>query len=573
MTQGNNNIVTKTNGITDLPATVDSLGLNDYFDGLVEMIETCPTPMTISIQGGWGSGKTSAMNIVKNKLDDQIYIKIDFNTWQYARAAKGALFLPLVMKLNDLLDKKAETIATQSGDYKQRFSSRTQWLKNLVGLVVLGLTEKATGIGSTLTHGLDELKNLTNDKSQIAADYNQFDFLEELRNQLREKIDFIISNTNYEKVLFFVDDLDRLGPEEAVEFLEDLKNFVETKNCVFVLALDQDIVRRGLTKKYGNEIDDEYKKRFFDKLIQLPFSLPQNQYNIRDYVSSIMGNNNAHIDTFVDIIKGFGDVNPRTIKRAFNNMAMYEITLSKKNLDYQPQQLYAMLLLQINHDKLYSELVEIIDKTRDVYEYYRFFGHEEFENAMNGWFHKPSDDEKTKEIKQTLMDTFTENNQIVYDNMVKLIDATMMTNMSFDSTSQKIQVTTNVVADYLNFLGFKEDGIYRSPIPSETNQKISIDIRKLAGKGDEQHLNINILSDSQLIHDEVDRKEFIIKMIGRGYKVYTNNVDSNKPDEMDVIYNNLGKCVLRNVSLENRTDTIVLGKLLRRIAKTGKLVE
>ncbi|GEM_PF-4415094 len=30
----------------------------------------CNTPMTISIQGSWGTGKTSIMNLVKNEMPD-----------------------------------------------------------------------------------------------------------------------------------------------------------------------------------------------------------------------------------------------------------------------------------------------------------------------------------------------------------------------------------------------------------------------------------------------------------------------------------------------------------------------
>ena len=43
-------------GLTDSPATQDQFGIDRYIDGLSKFIQNCETPMTISIQGSWGSG-------------------------------------------------------------------------------------------------------------------------------------------------------------------------------------------------------------------------------------------------------------------------------------------------------------------------------------------------------------------------------------------------------------------------------------------------------------------------------------------------------------------------------------
>lgn len=51
--------------------------------------------------------------------------------------------------------------------------------------------------------------------------------------------------------MIFVDDLDRLVPSKAVELLEVLKLFLDCKQCVFVLAIDYEVVIRGAIKKYG----------------------------------------------------------------------------------------------------------------------------------------------------------------------------------------------------------------------------------------------------------------------------------------------------------------------------------
>ena len=52
-------------GNTDIPAegmSEDLFHIESYIDGLSVFIKECATPMTVSIQGDWGSGKTSMMN-------------------------------------------------------------------------------------------------------------------------------------------------------------------------------------------------------------------------------------------------------------------------------------------------------------------------------------------------------------------------------------------------------------------------------------------------------------------------------------------------------------------------------
>ena len=41
------------------------VNLFSYSDALKEFIQTCDTPMTVGLQGDWGSGKTSMMNMLR----------------------------------------------------------------------------------------------------------------------------------------------------------------------------------------------------------------------------------------------------------------------------------------------------------------------------------------------------------------------------------------------------------------------------------------------------------------------------------------------------------------------------
>lgn len=65
-----------------------SNGIENYIKGLSNFIGRCATPLTIAIQGEWGTGKTSIMKQVKDILmnDNDCKVKtILFNTWQYSQ--------------------------------------------------------------------------------------------------------------------------------------------------------------------------------------------------------------------------------------------------------------------------------------------------------------------------------------------------------------------------------------------------------------------------------------------------------------------------------------------------------
>lgn len=109
---------------------------------------------------------------------------------------------------------------------------------------------------------------------------------------------------------------DRLQPGKAVELLEVLKLFLECRNCVFVIAVDYDVVARGIRQKYGEDVSDEKGKSFFDKIIQLPFKVPVAQYDIKNYVRKMLSDMNIsvtdeEIELFKNLIQTSIGLNPR----------------------------------------------------------------------------------------------------------------------------------------------------------------------------------------------------------------------------------------------------------------------
>ena len=120
---------------------------------------------------------------------------------------------------------------------------------------------------ATSTIGLDAdgIENMLN------GDAKQSSSVEQLKNEVVSLINEVMEKNKDKKgFIFFIDDLDRIDPPLAVEILELLKNLFDLEHCVFVLAIDYNVVIKGLKPKFGeltSQNEREFRS-FFDKIIQ-----------------------------------------------------------------------------------------------------------------------------------------------------------------------------------------------------------------------------------------------------------------------------------------------------------------
>ncbi len=81
--------------------------------------------------------------------------------------------------------------------------------------------------------------------------------------------------------VIFIDDLDRCLPEKAVEVLELIKTVFNVESFAFVLALDEEVIERGIGHRYmayhlaGKKPDMPITGfEYLEKIVHLPFRLP-----------------------------------------------------------------------------------------------------------------------------------------------------------------------------------------------------------------------------------------------------------------------------------------------------------
>lgn len=301
--------------ISDLPTSNDLLEIDQYTNGLKSFIESCSTPLSISIQGDWGIGKTSMMRQVQEKLDKNCKT-IWFNTWQFSQFN---LTPYLSVQFLSALVKEIE-----SKDESKKLYNQTIKIWKTISSLTKIIDLK--GISGKVGINYDELSGLINpDKCN-----NEELFLQDLKEDFENLISNFCEET--ERLVIFIDDLDRISPKYAVELLEIMKLFLDSERCVFVIAIDESIVKQGLREKYP-EISDVKQENFFEKIIQVPFNVPYSNYNLNKYVKSQLEAINVtseseHLNEIEKAIKVAVGSTPRTINRIINLYSLSETILS-----------------------------------------------------------------------------------------------------------------------------------------------------------------------------------------------------------------------------------------------------
>lgn len=307
----------------------DSLGLTNYARALAQFVSNCQTPMTVGIQGEWGSGKTSLMNMVRNQLlpsdpseASRTPIRLyTFETWQYGAIGSDEL---LGLRLMSSVVSKIISEADEKNGVLARAASRVRGATaGVMKAFAAGVVNKATMDmidGGTLIGSLDAWSGPSSSVTE----------LEQLKNDFRSVIEEVVrpSKRGGGRVVVMVDDLDRIRPGSAIELLEVLKNFMDVPGCVFIVACDYEVVRLGVKEKLG--IEDEVKVRaFFDKIIQVPFQMPVAAYRIEglltDFVNERlpMKSTPSPLDDkgeVADMIARATGTNPRAFKRFLNSL-------------------------------------------------------------------------------------------------------------------------------------------------------------------------------------------------------------------------------------------------------------
>jgi hypothetical protein len=264
--------------LVDTPSSAPGLNFGAYADALAHSVANSRPQFAIGIYGAWGSGKTTLMNAVRDRLSKANTVVVEFSAWRYEK--EEYLLVPLLDTIREALINWAD--ARQKEDPADQTPGLMRKAATVIGKIatsiVAGISFKV-GVPDAFELSFEAAKALERARmfDDAAADeqsnlgprdirglvaargtssfpqsvyHTCFRQLRVMFTALREKFTELRVNGGDLRFVVFVDDLDRCLPAGALEVLEAIKLFFENEGFVFVVGLDRAIVERFIEQSY-----------------------------------------------------------------------------------------------------------------------------------------------------------------------------------------------------------------------------------------------------------------------------------------------------------------------------------
>lgn len=245
--------------LSDEPFKNDLLNREQYADILTSLIDTSKTGFTMSINATWGYGKTTFIRMWEAKLRAQGYSTVYINAWE-----KDYIQDPFAVVIS--------TIWEQTQKQNSHVKDIATTVKELADIASKIIAYRYIGDAA-----LDAFKKgISNDVkcNFVLDDYIEHTKrIEDFKKQLHEYVKQLQEQEgSKDKLVIFVDELDRCRPTYAIEMLERIKHLFSIENIVFVLSVDQSVLHESIKGFYGssNISAENYLRRFVDIEYCLP---------------------------------------------------------------------------------------------------------------------------------------------------------------------------------------------------------------------------------------------------------------------------------------------------------------
>lgn len=280
-------------GVNDQRTEEDHLDFDTYVSVLYDFLthgDTNP-PLTISIEGEWGTGKSSFMALLRKELEradgrhreggGTRYFTVEFNPWRHER--EDALWAAFMLEFFDqITDREQMGLANRWLGHLRLARRRLQWRHGWRDLLRLGLVvplvllalwfpSVATDLGIPLTDfgravgqgvsvvalGVWTWQNVANPiETELRAymtdpEYeNRVSFIERFHTDFGGILDSYVGTDS--RVFVFIDDLDRCPPPKAAELIQSINLMISSgdSRVFFLLGMDRSKVAAGIAAKH-----------------------------------------------------------------------------------------------------------------------------------------------------------------------------------------------------------------------------------------------------------------------------------------------------------------------------------
>jgi len=287
------------------------------------------TPLAIQIHGDWGSGKSSAMRWLQGCLnrwgtdqgEDHIVVRtVWFDPWKYHTRDDvwRGLIAEVVLHFIDVRhldrDNATKRLISAAGEFG-RFLGRS-FLHTLKAISLQG-----SGVEAAPGQAIDA----------ILSDYHstahpERAYLNEFESTLQSWIKRYIGKN--ERLVIFIDDLDRCMPEVALEVLEALKLYLNIERLIFVVGVAPNVVNALVQNHYDNHgVPKVESANYLAKMFQVEVPVSADYKQIESFLDDLLKGAGVwkmlaaeHQTILRDCLRKLSRVNPREVKRMVNEV-------------------------------------------------------------------------------------------------------------------------------------------------------------------------------------------------------------------------------------------------------------
>ncbi|MCB7135798.1 KAP family P-loop NTPase fold protein [Cellulosimicrobium marinum] len=297
----------------------DLLNFEGVADTVAEFIlQAGGRPISIGVSGAWGVGKSSMIQLTRAALDakhppgeSNAFVFVEFNAWLYQGYddARAALLDVVATTLAEAAEKR------QSGVEKAReFLGRVRWMRLAKFLaapaMAFGLGIPPVGLAGEITDLVKDVREGDLDPQQLVGVGEKFAAfskallkpeegasppkeIEALRKSFEQTLEAIGVT-----LVVLIDDLDRCLPSTAISTLEAIRLLLFLEHTAFVIAADDEMIKRSVRQHFGGLDKDELVTNYFDKLIQVPIKVPAlGIQEVRAYMMMLFIDDSSELDT------------------------------------------------------------------------------------------------------------------------------------------------------------------------------------------------------------------------------------------------------------------------------------
>ncbi len=283
----------------DVESEVDYLNFTELAVLVAELLkEKCLLPISIGIFGGWGSGKSSLLTLIQQRLldgkreneqTDYLFVKFDAWLFQDFDDARAALLETIATRLKEVA-KEDQTVLHKIA----RLGKRVNYVRALGKAVEIGASVTfgvppgiVTGLMDAYDHvmeGRGSAEDFTVEKEALKKvkegakglikpeeDKSPPEEIMAFRKEFAELLEKDIKRT----VVVFIDNLDRCLPDHAIQTLEAMRLFLFMPKTAFIIAADEDMIRHSIKKHFKDLDDPVLVTNYLDKLVQVPVRVPR----------------------------------------------------------------------------------------------------------------------------------------------------------------------------------------------------------------------------------------------------------------------------------------------------------